>query len=289
MSDASATTSAINSQQPTIRQTPFLLGVQQCFDKAATTYRQGATLQRDVAHDLQELLQRRLHTLAFSQSNQPTLANQSTQVLLDLGCGPGWFHHNLLVHCDEIIALDLSPAMLVQAQQTGVASQFIQADAANIPLADNSVDQVFSSLMLQWSDAPKEVFSQIARVLKPGGIMALSTLVEESMQEFNQAWQQLGEQAPQLAFLPTAEVLAAAQSAGFDLQVQQRTYQVFFPDVMSLSREFKQIGANYTDKKPQGLGGKSRWQAFARVYEKNRTALGLPLSYQVLLLVGVKR
>ncbi len=289
MSDASTTASAIISRHATIRNTPFLLGVQQCFDKAATTYLQGATLQRDVAHDLQHLLQQRLHTLAFSQTHEQILARQTHQVLLDLGCGPGWFHHNLLTHCDDIIALDLSPAMLAKAQQTGVASQFIQADAASIPLAANSMDQVFSSLMLQWSDAPQAVFAEIARVLKPGGIMALSTLVEESMQEFNQAWHQLGEQAPQLAFLPTAQVLAAAQAAGFDLQVQQRTYQVFFPDVMSLSREFKQIGANYTEKKPQGLGGKSRWQAFARVYEKNRTALGLPLSYQVFMLVGVKR
>lgn len=271
--------------EPAVRATPFLQGVQQCFDKAATTYQQGALLQRDVAHDLHQLL---LQTLSFDGGDAGTRADTQRQVLLDLGCGPGWFHVNLSVSCDELIALDLSQAMLAQAKTAGIAKQFIHADAAAIPLADQSVDQVFSSLMLQWCEQPQQVFSEIARVLKPGGVFAVSTLVEESMQEFNQAWYQLGQQAPQLEFLPTATVIKAAKAAGLVLQAQQRTYQVFFPDVVSLSREFKQIGANYTEQKPVGLGGKSRWQAFANMYEKNRTALGLPLSYQVLMLVGTK-
>ncbi len=271
--------------EPAVRATPFLQGVQQCFDKAATTYQQGALLQRDVAHDLHQLL---LQTLSFDGGNAGTRADTQRQVLLDLGCGPGWFHVNLSVSCDELIALDLSQAMLAQAKTAGIAKQLIHADAAAIPLADHSVDQVFSSLMLQWCEQPLQVFSEIARVLKPGGVFAVSTLVEESMQEFNQAWQQLGQQAPQLEFLSTATVIKAAKAAGLSLQAQQRTYQVFFPDVVSLSREFKQIGANYTEQKPVGLGGKSRWQAFANMYEKNRTALGLPLSYQVLMLVGTK-
>ena len=271
--------------EPAVRATPFLQGVQQCFDKAATTYQQGALLQRDVAHDLhQSLLQR----LAADAGHIAANVGNQQQVLLDLGCGPGWFHVNLSVSCDELIALDLSQAMLTQAKTAGIAKHYIHADAAAIPLAEKSVDQVFSSLMLQWCEHPQQVFAEIARVLKPGGIFAVSTLVEESMQEFNQAWQQLGQQAPQLAFLPTATVINAAKAAGLTLHAQQRTYQVFFPDVVSLSREFKQIGANYTEQKPVGLGGKSRWQAFANIYEKNRTVLGLPLSYQVLMLVGTK-
>lgn len=271
--------------EPAVRATPFLQGVQQCFDKAATTYQQGALLQRDVAHDLhQSLLQR----LAADGGHTAANVGNQQQVLLDLGCGPGWFHVNLSVSCDELIALDLSQAMLTQAKTAGIAKQYIHADAAAIPLAAKSVDQVFSSLMLQWCEHPQQVFAEIARVLKPGGIFAVSTLVEESMQEFNQAWQQLGQQAPQLAFLPTATLINAAKAAGLTLHAQQRTYQVFFPDVVSLSREFKQIGANYTEQKPVGLGGKSRWQAFANIYEKNRTVLGLPLSYQVLMLVGTK-
>lgn len=271
--------------EPAVRATPFLQGVQQCFDKAATTYQQGALLQRDVAHDLHQSLLQRL--AADADHTAANVGNQQ-KVLLDLGCGPGWFHVNLSVSCDELIALDLSQAMLNQAKTAGIAKQYIHADAAAIPLAANSVDQVFSSLMLQWCEHPQQVFAEIARVLKPGGIFAVSTLVEESMQEFNQAWQQLGQQAPQLAFLPTATVINAAKAAGLTLHAQQRTYQVFFPDVVSLSREFKQIGANYTEQKPVGLGGKSRWQAFANIYEKNRTVLGLPLSYQVLMLVGTK-
>ena len=89
------------------------------------------------------------------------------------------------------------------------------------------------------------------------------------MQEFNQAWTQLGHAAPQLAFLPTATVIQAAKSAGLELQVQQRTYQVFFPDVLTLSREFKQIGANYT-------------QQMAQTYQKVSQETGAELNNQFL-------
>jgi len=242
------------------------------FSKAAQSYEQGARLQREVAFD----------ALRF-------LASQQHGTLLDLGCGPGWFHHNLSSHCDHLVALDLSAAMLQQAERHGIANEFIQADAAAIPLPEHSVDTVFSSLMLQWCADPAAVFAEIARILKPGGRFVLTTLVEESMFEFQQAWRLSGQVPPTLQFSPVADYLQSARKQGLPCHAQQKSFQLFFPDVFTLAREFKLIGANYTGLKPAsipGLAGRAYWQRFADAYQRNLTTQGLPLTYQVLFIFG---
>lgn len=242
------------------------------FSKAAHSYEQGARLQREVAFDALRLLPAR---------------PQGT--LLDLGCGPGWFHHNLSSYCDHLIALDLSAAMLAQAQRHGIADEFLQANAAEIPLPAQSVDTVFSSLMLQWCPDPAPVFAEIARILKPGGYFVLTTLVEESMHEFQQAWRLSGQVPPTLSFSPVADYLRTARANGLQCHGQQKTFQLFFPDVFTLAREFKLVGANYTGLKPAtipGLAGRAYWQRFAEAYQRNLTTQGLPLSYQVLFIFG---
>ena len=252
--------------------------VSRCFDKAAADYVKAARLQMAVALDALTLL---------SPPAWQTLGHSATSGrLLDLGCGPGWVHHNLLNYCDELVALDFSAAMLAQARQQGVASQYLHADAAAVPLAGQSVDKVFSSLMLQWCAEPLAVLAEVRRLLKPGGRFVLTTLVEESLQEFSASWQQAGFASPQLAFAASDELIRLGRQAGLEVQAQQRSYLLFFPDVQSIAREFKQIGANAVRRPGAGLGGKERWARFARAYEQKRTTQGLPLTYQVLFLFG---
>ncbi len=247
--------------------------IAQRFGKAAHSYTESARLQREVAFDALKLLP----------------AGQGG-LLLDLGCGPGWFLHNLVPYGKELIGIDLSAAMLEQANAQGIASACLQADAAALPLADASVQTVFSSLMLQWCETPAAVFAEISRVLKPGGHFVITTLVEESLQEFSHAWLQAGSRAPALPFRDVAGHLQAAREAGLSCHGQQKTYQLFFPDVFSLAREFKQLGASYSGGQSNvaGLAGRRSWQRFAEAYQQKRTTQGLPLSYQVLLMFGHK-
>ncbi|MCT6700746.1 malonyl-ACP O-methyltransferase BioC [Rheinheimera sp. 4Y26] len=248
------------------------------FDKAAQSYSQGASLQQQVATDL-------LALLATTRQLEPAQTR-----LLDLGCGPGWLHPELRKHCSELWAADLSEAMLAEAETLGLASRYIQADAAALPLPAQSVGCIFSSLMLQWCPKPEAVFAECYRLLEPGGQLVLSTLVTDSMAEFQQSWAQVDNKPHQLAFLPAEVLLNAVKAQGFSCQSQQLTYQLFYPDVLHLSRSFKQIGANFVaGRAGTGLGGKKRWAAFASAYEKFRTAQGLPLSYQVLQIVATKQ
>ena len=241
------------------------------FDKAAGSYLQAADLQQQVALALARLLPTKL------------------EILLDLGCGPGWLHPQLAGHCQQLWAADLSPAMLSQAATLALATRYLQADAAALPLPDHSVQLVFSSLMLQWCPDPDRVFTEIFRVLQPGGQLLLTTLVAGSLTEFSQSWARVDQQPHHLPFQPAEVLQQAARQSGLQLQASQHCYQLYFQDVQSLARSFQQIGANYVaGRAHQGLGGKRRWMSFAAAYEQYRQPQGLPLSYQVLQIQAYK-
>ena len=72
----------------------------------------------------------------------------------------------------HIVAVDLSAAMLEQTRSKKswfTRMSALQADAAAISLADNSVDVVFANLLLPWLNDPPGAFVEINRVLREEG------------------------------------------------------------------------------------------------------------------------
>lgn len=65
--------------------------------------------------------------------------------------------------------MDLALGMLFYTKQNSLADDpaicWLQGDADYLPMADNSVDIVFSSMALQWSDNQYAVMSEIGRVM----------------------------------------------------------------------------------------------------------------------------
>lgn len=99
--------------------------------------------------------------------------------VLDMGCGTGRFTIPLARAGARMTGLDLTEAMLDQARAKAVVEQvdieFHQGDMASLPFPDQSFDVVTSMLALMHiplSDR-QSVFSEVARVLKPGGRMLL--------------------------------------------------------------------------------------------------------------------
>ena len=111
--------------------------------------------------------------------------------VLDLGCGTGWFSRKLAEQYPNsvVTGADLSPGMLAEAANRGPGSiHWLHADAEQLPLADNSVDLVFSNLMIQWSARPELILRECRRILRPGGRLAISTLLDGTLSELKQAW-----------------------------------------------------------------------------------------------------
>lgn len=251
----------------------FLSQVADSFSKACDSYFSAARLQQQVALDA-------LTRLPSDQQGK----------LLDIGCGPGWIHPRFCHFSASFSAVDLSSGMLNKAAQQGLAENYIQANAASLPIPDCSIDKIFSSLMLQWCPAPDAVFAEVSRVLAPGGRVVMTTLLDGTLAELKQAFSNMDNRQHVNAFLGEQQVMAAALAAtGMHWQFERRSYVLYYPDVQSLARELKALGANQVSERlRQGLTGKNYWRQLAEAYETKRGLLGLPATYQVLIITGYK-
>lgn len=70
--------------------------------------------------------------------------------------------------------------------------QLINADVCRLPLADNTLDLVWSNLMLHWLDDPLPALREIHRVLNTSGLVMFATLGPDSLLELREAAQKVG-------------------------------------------------------------------------------------------------
>lgn len=99
---------------------------------------------------------------------------EKVPVLLDVGCGTGFYFPLLSEHVETLYGIDLSIPMLAQAEelieQKGLMNCYVkEASALELPFADSSVDVVFSWDFLHHVPNVKQSAAEITRVLKPGG------------------------------------------------------------------------------------------------------------------------
>jgi SAM-dependent methyltransferase len=105
------------------------------------------------------------------------------QLLLDLGCGGGRHAFAAMERGATVVALDASADELRAAGAIGAALAdqgaagtlaLVRGDALRLPFRDASVDRVIASEVLEHVSDDRVVFAEIARVLRPGGRVALS-------------------------------------------------------------------------------------------------------------------
>ena len=98
--------------------------------------------------------------------------------VLDAGCGPGFYTQILLEKGAMVTAIDASPKMIEYAKQrVGNRATIRQANLEK-PLkflADQSIDLVFSSLVLDYIKDWNSLFKEFARILYDGGYFIFST------------------------------------------------------------------------------------------------------------------
>ncbi len=111
-------------------------------------------------------------------------AGFSGKSVADLGCGEGALTLLLARFCPLVVAVDLSPRMLVTlrdaAREAGLEDGRIQTregDLEHLPLADGEVEVVFLSQALHHAASPRDALKEAARILKPGGTLLLLDLL----------------------------------------------------------------------------------------------------------------
>jgi demethylmenaquinone methyltransferase/2-methoxy-6-polyprenyl-1,4-benzoquinol methylase len=91
-------------------------------------------------------------------------------VVVDLACGTGDLCRDLARSGHTPLGVDLSIGMLRHARTD---APLVQGDGTALPLPDRSVDGVVSGFALRNFVALPPVFAELARVVRPGGRVAL--------------------------------------------------------------------------------------------------------------------
>ena len=116
----------------------------------------------------------------------PAAGHEPRPCVLDVGAGNGLYTRRL--HADhpelQVAALDISARIL-----RDVPRPVLVADAAHLPVADGSVSVVLAMHMLYHLADPDAGIGELARVLAPGGLVAVSTNHSRDKHELDELWQ----------------------------------------------------------------------------------------------------
>lgn len=230
------------------------------FGEACATYESASRLQRQMG----DVMCRTIKTAS------PVLRPLR---ILDLGCGTGWFTRKLahLYPSAAVTGVDLSPGMISRArEQSDQEIDWLVADAEALPLPDHSYDLVFSNLMIQWCADPGPVLAECRRVLKPGGRLMVSTLVDGTLRELAHAWAAADPGRPHVnRFELESHLRMRVRDELPGACVETQTLTLPYASPMALAGELRQLGAGFkSESRRKTVTAPGRVRAMCSHYPK---------------------
>lgn len=95
--------------------------------------------------------------------------------VLDVATGPGYAAAEAADRGACVVGVDVAPAMVGLARQLHPAIEFSVANAETLPFEDNVFDAAVSNFLVSHLGQPARAVSELVRVLRAGGKLALTT------------------------------------------------------------------------------------------------------------------
>lgn len=261
------------------RMTTLQHDLQKQFDRRATKLPQHDALLREIENRLWSRLE---------------LIRLNPGVIVDVGCGSGQSRARFLQRFGHArwIGVDLSHRMLQEAhvkptlgqrilahlgKDLGPEALVVCADAACLPFADQSVDLIFSNLMLHWHNAPHLVIAEWARVLRPGGLVLFSSYGPDTFRRLRQACVSTLPHARPTPFVDMHDLGDMMMSSGLEAPVMEcEPLSLQFGTVKAMLTEARALGANPRADRarflPGGAQARALYQALTLAYQQEGSA-----------------
>lgn len=251
--------------------------IKRSFGAASGTYDSVAGLQRNVGIELLQSVD----------------VKKLTGTVLDLGCGTGFLTSELMAHSkhESTFALDIAFSML-QTTRARLSDKrnisYLCADAEQLPLAELSIDSVFSNLALQWCRNLDTVFSGIKRALKPGGRLIFSTFGPQTLHELKSAWSVVDHYSHVNDFYSETRLKQFLQLAAFkNINFKTKLYTPRYESVRTLMMELKHLGANHVIAgRNKNMTTKTALLEMLAAYEKHRVDDMIQATFEVIIVTA---
>jgi len=243
--------------------------IRQAFSNAAVQYDVLASLQKEIGRELVKKIE----------------DLEEAHYILDVGMGTGWMTNRLsnLFPDTKVVGVDYAFGMLQEACKKYDLRQILQADARILPFKTEIFDVIISNLTYQWVMDLEKAFQESYRVLKGNGIFCLTMFGYETLQELFISFDQVkGEKLVIQRLANRENIENALEKSNFrHIELATEMIKVHFPDMLTLVKWLKDIGANILPK--NGFIGKEFMMEANEFYQKNFSdRLGIIASFEVI-------
>ncbi len=201
----------------------------QRFDHAAHTYEASADPQRCITLKLRD------RVLKEPLPEHPRV--------LEIGCGTGFLTTALLDHLPACswLATDISPRMLASCTaRTDPRVELRLMDGEHPELEERDFDLIVSSMAVQWFENVGTGLRRLHALLRPGGLLAVTTLGSSTFHEWREACISAGGEASNPGY-PTKDELQRQLGPG--ATVLQQAFPAPFEGTLGFLHHLKSIGA----------------------------------------------
>ena len=240
--------------------------IRNTFNSASSNYNDNAFLQNEIANRLAEKLK---------------VISIKPQTIIDLGSGTGFLSEKTakIFPNSILVCVDFAQQSLLENSQ----NLKVCANAYKLPFASNSVDFIFSNLMMQWCPDLTTLFNECFRVLKPQGLFLFTTFGPDTLKELKRSWSVVDSSAHVNNFIDMHDIGDQMLQSGFQSPIMEmENITLTYEKVVDLMHDLKAIGAQNVANRSKALTGKTKFKKMIEMYENYREDGKLPATYEVI-------